>query len=95
MFTLLQYTPTSTPYFGEQSYYGCTHGTASSVDTTKCLEENMEEKMTNMKRELMKEREEADEKLVKRMKLEKAPTFKKKATRRNIVLMMSSTARCG
>ena len=50
--------------------------------------------MTNMKHELMKEREKADEKLVKRMKLEKAPTFKNKATRHNIALVMSSKVRC-
>lgn len=35
--------------------------------------------MTNMKRELTKEREEADEKLVKRMRLEKPPSFRKKS----------------
>ena len=39
----------------------------------------MNDKMTAMKRELTREREEADEKLVKRMKLEKPPTFKKKS----------------
>ena len=38
----------------------------------------MDDKMATMKRELVKEREEADDKLVKRMKLEKLPTFKKK-----------------
>ena len=32
-----------------------------------------------MKRELAQEREQADERLVKRMKLEKAPTFKRKS----------------
>ena len=39
----------------------------------------MNEQMTSMKRELTQEREQADERLVKRMKLEKAPTFKKKS----------------
>ena len=49
------------------------------LDAIKHLEENMEEKMASMKRELAKEREEADEKLVKRMRLEKPPSFKKKS----------------
>lgn len=49
------------------------------LDAIKRMEQNMEEKMVTMKRELTKEREEADEKLVKRMKLEKPPTFKKKS----------------
>ena len=47
------------------------------LDAIKHLEENMEEKMASMKRELAKEREEADQKLVKRMRLEKPPSFKK------------------
>ena len=34
---------------------------------------------TSMKRELTQQREQADERLVKRMKLEKAATFKKKS----------------
>ena len=49
------------------------------LDTIKHLEENMEETMASMKRELAKEREEADERLVKRMRLEKPPSFKKKS----------------
>ena len=48
------------------------------LDAIKQLERNMDDKMANMKRELAKEREEAEDKLVKRMKLEKLPTFKKK-----------------
>ena len=43
------------------------------------LEDRMNERMTSMKKELTQEREQADERLVKRMKLEKAPTFKKKS----------------
>ena len=39
----------------------------------------MEEKTATRKRELVQEREQADERLVKRMKLEKAPTFKRKS----------------
>ena len=49
------------------------------LDAIKRLEHSMNDKMTAMKRELTKEREDADEKLVKRMKLEKPPTFKKKS----------------
>ena len=41
------------------------------------LKDRMNEWMTSMKRELTQEREQANERLVKRMKLEKAPTFKK------------------
>ena len=49
------------------------------LDAIKRLEHSMNDKMTAMKCELTREREEADEKLVKRMKLEKPPTFKKKS----------------
>ena len=43
------------------------------------LKDRMNERMTSMKKELTQEREQADERLVKHMKLEKAPTFKKKS----------------
>ena len=43
------------------------------------LEGRMNDRITSMKRELSQEREQADERLVKRMKLEKAPTFKRKS----------------
>ena len=43
------------------------------------LEKRMDERMTSMKRELTQEREQADERLVKRMKIEKTPTFKRKS----------------
>ena len=49
------------------------------LDAIKRLEDKMDERMSTMKRELTEERERADERLVKRMKLEKMPTFKKKS----------------
>ena len=45
----------------------------------KNLETQMNDRISSMKRELAQEREQADERLVKRMKLEKAPTFKRKS----------------
>ena len=45
----------------------------------KDLESKVDERITSMKRELTQEREQADERLVKRMKMEKAPTFKRKS----------------
>ena len=49
------------------------------LDAIKRLEDKMGDSMSTMKRELMEERECADERLVKRMKLEKVPSFKKKS----------------
>ena len=46
--------------------------------TIKDFETQMNERMTSIRRELTQEREQADERLVKRMKMEKAPTFKYK-----------------
>ena len=54
-------------------------GNDALLQAIKRLEDNMEEKMATMKRELVQEIEQADERLVKRMKLEKAPTFKRKS----------------
>ena len=48
------------------------------LDAIKQLERNMDDKMAAMKRELAQEREEGNDKLVKRMKLKKLPTFKTK-----------------
>ena len=45
----------------------------------KNLESRMNERITTMKRDLTQEREQADERLVKRMKMEKTPTFKRKS----------------
>ena len=45
----------------------------------KNLEMQMNDRITSMKRELVQEREQVDEWLVKRMKLEKAPMFKHKS----------------
>ena len=45
----------------------------------KNLESRMNERMTSMKRDLMQEREQADERLVKSMKMEKALMFKRKS----------------
>ena len=42
------------------------------------MQQSIRDEMASMKRELSTEREAADEKLVKRLKLEKAPVFKKK-----------------
>ena len=47
--------------------------------SNKYCEHSKKDKMTAMKRDLTREREEADEKLVKRMKLKKPSTFKKKS----------------
>ena len=52
------------------------------------LEDRMNEQMTSMKRELTQEREQADERLVKRMKLEEAPTFKKSHAMKSSSLSM-------
>jgi predicted oxidoreductase (fatty acid repression mutant protein) len=41
------------------------------------LETRMNNRITSMKRDLTQEREQADEHLVKRMKMEKPPTFKR------------------
>ena len=45
----------------------------------KNLESRMNERITTIKRDLTQEREQADERLVKRMKMEKTPTFKRKS----------------
>ena len=45
---------------------------------TSSMREGIKEEMVALKRELSAEREAADEKLVKKLKLEKAPTFHKK-----------------
>ena len=49
------------------------------LDAIQRLEDHMDERMTQMKKELAEEREQSDERLVKRMKLEKAPAFKRKS----------------
>ena len=49
------------------------------LDAIKRLEDRIDEQMTKIKRELVRKREQADESLVERMKLEKAPTFKRKS----------------
>ena len=41
------------------------------------VETNVDAKLSQMKRELMEERESADDRLVKKMRLEKRPVFKK------------------
>lgn len=46
------------------------------------MRQGIRDEMLSMKRELSTEREAADEKLVKRLKLEKAPVFKKKGNER-------------
>ena len=46
------------------------------------MQQSIRDEMASMKRELSTEREAADEKLVKRIKLEKAPVFKKKGNER-------------
>ena len=43
------------------------------------VKDGMRDEMSKLKRELAGDREAADERLLKKMKLEKAPTFKKKA----------------
>ncbi len=43
------------------------------------LETRMNNRITSMKRDLTQDREQVDERLVKRMKMEKAPTFKRKS----------------
>ena len=43
------------------------------------LEPKVDERITSMKRELTQEREQADERLVKRMKMEKVPTSKRRS----------------
>ena len=49
------------------------------LDAIQRLEDRMDERMTRMKKELAQEREQSDECLVKRMKLEKVPAFKRKS----------------
>ena len=50
----------------------------------------IEGKVLNLKRELAKEREAANERLAKRMKLDKAPTFKRRLTTSSILLQRDS-----
>ena len=49
-------------------------GTSNLLAAIEGLEKHMNDKMTSIKRELTQEREQADERLVKRMKIEKTPT---------------------
>ena len=46
------------------------------------VEANIDAKLTNMKRELMDERESADKYLVKNIRLDRMPTFRKKSHER-------------
>ena len=58
---------------------GLTSNEALLRAAIKGLEDRTNDRMTSMKRELTQEREQADECLVNRMKLEKAPAFKRKS----------------
>lgn len=48
------------------------------AEVLRTVKDGMREEMTSLKRELADDREAADERLLKKIKLEKAPTFKKK-----------------
>ena len=49
------------------------------AEVMQAVKEGMREEISSLKRELASDRESADDRLVKKLKLEKAPTFKKKA----------------
>ena len=55
---------------------GITDTQLDSIMST--IRQGLKEELSAMKRELSAEREAADEKLVKKLKLEKAPVFRKK-----------------
>ena len=63
------------------------------LDAIKRLEDRMDKQMTKMKRELVQEREQADERLVKRMKLEKAPTLETNRSTHGVVYFHGGSAR--
>ena len=49
------------------------------------VETNVDAKLSQMKRELMEERESADDRLVKKMRLQKRPVFKKISHEKQLV----------
>ena len=60
---------------------GSRHGSLSAdqlAAVMQAVKEGMRDEISSLKRELASDREAADERLVKKLKLEKAPTFKKK-----------------
>ena len=60
---------------------GNRHGSLSAdqlAAVMQAVKEGMRDEISSLKRELASDREAADERLVKKLKLEKAPTFKKK-----------------
>ena len=63
------------------------------LDAIKRLEDRMDKQMTKMKRELVQEREQADERLVKRMKLEKAATLETNRSTHGVVYFHEGSAR--
>ena len=48
------------------------------ADVVRAVKDGLHEEVRTLKRELADEREATDDRLLKKMKLEKAPTFKKK-----------------
>lgn len=48
------------------------------LDAVRNIESNVDAKLTQMKRELKEERESADERLVKKIRLDSKPTFQKR-----------------
>ena len=51
---------------------------AQLQEVLKTVKEGMRDEVASLKRELVSDREAADERLLKKLKLEKAPSFKKK-----------------
>ena len=57
----------------------------TQLDSMTTIRQSLKEELSTLKRELSAEREAADEKLVKKLRLEKAPVFRKKGHKKQYI----------